>query len=416
MKKRILHNWQLKLFALLFAIIFWRIVGEVANPVISVTYRDIPITILNEEVVTDTGKVYQIVEGTTATVVVQATTSVQREISASDIIATADFEDIILEELVQIDAFIPGYENRYQEITVSPTNIILSIEDSISKKFPIVPVSIGSVNDGYSLGTLTAQTETVTIVGPESVVNSITKVVAQVNIAGLTSDELLPAEVICYNENYVEIDQSRLTLNYSPSGIVRVRVEVLDTKSVPLVLETSGEPEWGWYLASITAEPMEILLSGYEEDLEEIDEIVVSGSVLNVTGESGKLDRVIDIAEYIPEEVQLYDSNSNLIAVTIQIDEMGTKSVEIPVLSIVIYNNPEDYTVSYDGVSNAQLTFVGLEKELAELSASSINASIDLDDYTAAGVYSVPVMVTNDAGCELYEEVAVTITLTKKEG
>ncbi len=417
-KQRILNNWQLKLGVLIFAIIFWRIIGEVADPVTTATYRSVPVTILNEEIVTDTGMVYQVVSESSVTVVITASTSTLREISIEDIVATADFTDIMLEELVPIEVTINGVSpNSIQEISVTPLNIIVSIEESTSKKFPIVPSTIGSVADGYDLGTLTSQTETITISGPQSIVDAIVRVEAEVNIATLEEDTMLTSTIICYDDDNNEIDQSLLTLNIGNVEFVYVDVQVLGTAYIPIELEVSGEPEEGHQVVSVTAEPTEVLVSGTLEDLASIDVITIPGSALDITDEVGKVDRVVDISLYLPEELKLYDEYSNTIAVTIQIDELGTKSLEIPVQSIVVNNNPTNLNLTYNGITEIMLTFTALEEELEDLDTTDIVVSIDLSEYTTAGEYEVEVLVTTvdtTAGYELTESVTVPIVLSEK--
>lgn len=415
-KRKLYNNWQLKLGVLIFAVIFWRIIGEVANPVTTVTYRNIPVTMLNEEIVTDTGNVYHIVDGdATVTVVVTASSSVLRQISASDIVATADFNNIMLSELIPINVTIEGFQGSYQSITVTPVNLKVNIESSTSKKFPIVPSSIGSIDESYALGEMTVQTETITISGPESIVNSITRVEAEVNILELTEDSTLAATLYFYDESGNVVDQSLLTTNLGDDTEVLVNVQILDTKYVAISLETSGEPADGHQLVDITSEPTEILVAGEQSVLDEIDIIEIPGSALNITGESGKLDRVVDVSEYLPEGIQLYDTNNNLIAVTIQIDELGTKSIEIPVQSIVVYNNPTEFDFSYDdSITDVMLTFTGLEEDLEDLTTEDIVVSIDLKSYDEAGEYKVKLSVTTIDGCNLTENVSVSIILTEK--
>lgn len=416
MKQKILNNWQLKLFTLIFALVFWRIVGEIADPITTETYTNIPVTMVNEEIVTDTGKVYQI-ENTesTVSVVVKAETSVLNAIEASDIIATADFEEIELSELIPVRVTINGFEGQYIEANVNPVNLKVVIEDSTSKKFPIVPSAIGTVDEAHDLGTLTATPETVTISGPQSIVDSIVRVEAQVNITNLSEDASLSGAILCYDENNLNIDQTLLTFNYGDEEEVRVNVQVLDTKTVDLQLSYTGTPANGYQVVSVTAEPTSIMVSATAEVLETLSKIVIPSSALDITGESGKVERVIDVSQYLPEDVQLYDENNNSIAVTVQIDKLGTKSIEVPVQSIVVYDNPSDLTLSYNGVTEIMLTFTGLEDIIDDLESSDVQISIGLKSYTEEGNYEVPVTVTFAEGIngyELVEEVTVPITLT----
>lgn len=413
MKKIVTHNLAIKIFALIVACFVWRAVGEISDPVVTVIYRDIAVTMLNEELVTDAGKVYQVSDNTLLVdVQVTAKTSVQERISKDDIIATADFEDILLSELVPVNIIIAGYEySSLVSVSVSPSNIVVFIEDSTSKIFPIVPSASGELDTIYALGEMNVSPETVTINGPESLVDSIVRVEGKVSITGITEDSVLNGELILYDEDNSVIDQTLLTIQLNSE--LEIAVEVLDTKSVELEWSTSGEPRSGYEVASIISEPTEIIVAGKKEDLELIDNISISGEAIDVTGKSGKIELAIDITEYIPENISLYDGNSSTIAVTVQIDELGTKSLDIPVQSIVVNNNPSNLTLSYDGVTTVMVTFSGLDYYLNTLETSDVQLSIDLKDYDQAGAYTVPVSISTVSDAELQEEVEVSIVLTE---
>lgn len=413
MKKIVTHNLAIKIFALIVACFVWRAVGEISDPVVTVIYRDIAVTMLNEELVTDAGKVYQVSDNTLLVdVQVTAKTSVQERISKDDIIATADFEDILLSELVPVNIIIAGYEySSLVSVSVSLSNIVVFIEDSTSEIFPIVPSASGELDTIYALGEMNVSPETVTINGPESLVDSIVRVEGKVSITGITEDSVLNGELILYDEDNSVIDQTLLTIQLNSE--LEIAVEVLDTKSVELEWSTSGEPRSGYEVASIISEPTEIIVAGKKEDLELIDNISISGEAIDVTGKSGKIELAIDITEYIPENISLYDGNSSTIAVTVQIDELGTKSLDIPVQSIVVNNNPSNLTLSYDGVTTVMVTFSGLDYYLNTLETSDVQLSIDLKDYDQAGAYTVPVSISTVSDAELQEEVEVSIVLTE---
>lgn len=412
MKKKLLNNGKLKIATLIFAFIFWRFIGELADPVTTRTFYNIPVTVLSEDLVTDMGKVYQIENSDgTVNVVIKAETSLLNEIDEADIYATADFEEIELGELVPVRIEIDGYESDDFEAISNPVNLIVVVEDSVSKKFPIVPSSIGTIDENYDLGTMTTLPETVIISGPESLVSSIARVEAQINITDITEDSSVLSTLTFYDESNVVIDSSLLTINLGEYNDVYVNVQILDIKSVDLQFTTSGTPETGYQVASVTSEPTSIVISALQEVLDTIDVIEIPSSALNVTGLSGKVDLVVDVLEYLPEDVKLYDENNNTIAVTIVIDKLGTKSIEFPVQSIIVNNNPENLTLSYDGISDVMVTFSGLADVMDELDASNVQLSIDLNDCTKVGEYEVAVTVTAPEGYEV-EEVIVPIILT----
>ena len=61
MKFKITRNLGLKVAALIFSVFFWLIVINVNDPVTTATYANIPVDFVNEEVVRNMGKVYDLV-------------------------------------------------------------------------------------------------------------------------------------------------------------------------------------------------------------------------------------------------------------------------------------------------------------------------------------------------------------------
>lgn len=414
MKKIILHNFGLKLGALLGAFIFWQLVIGLADPVVSETFRDIPVTMLNEEIITDKGRVYQVVDGNkTVSIVVKGKTSVIREISKEDIIATANFEEIELASLVPVKVTVSNLGKETVEATATPKNIKVNIEDSASKKFPITAVSTGAVKDGHVLSGLSTQIETINVSGPESLIDEIARVEVQVNVSDIENDSELTGSLLYYDINNLTIDQTQLSNELTEAIIVTAKV--LDTKEVAIEFVTTGNPTAGYEVVDITSEPSVVRIYGEDEILKNIESLSIKSASLDVTGLDGKIEIVVDITENMPEGIYLYDENAASVAVTIQIDEYGTKSIEIPVQSISVHNNPSELSLEYNGVTDVMLSFTGKDDVLEVLTINEIRLSIDLATYTKAGEYFVPVTVVTIDGCELMQEVEVPIKLVKIE-
>ena len=60
MKQKLTHNLNLKVLAVLFSIIIWIIVVNIDDPVKSVQFNDVQVTVTNESVLTDENLVYDI--------------------------------------------------------------------------------------------------------------------------------------------------------------------------------------------------------------------------------------------------------------------------------------------------------------------------------------------------------------------
>ena len=89
-KYKLTTNLPLKIIAFVFAAFLWLIVANVANPVTKSTYTNIKVTIANDDVITQGGEVYTVLDDQNVNVVVYAKRSVIQQIKSDDIVATAD--------------------------------------------------------------------------------------------------------------------------------------------------------------------------------------------------------------------------------------------------------------------------------------------------------------------------------------
>ena len=69
-KYKLTKNLGLKVIAFFFAAILWLVVVNLDNPVVSSAFREIPVTIVNDDIITSAGDVYQVVGEQTVSVVV----------------------------------------------------------------------------------------------------------------------------------------------------------------------------------------------------------------------------------------------------------------------------------------------------------------------------------------------------------
>ena len=58
--KRLFNNWQLKLLSVALAVAAWLMIMSLADPSTTVTFTNVPITIINDDVFSEAGKAYTI--------------------------------------------------------------------------------------------------------------------------------------------------------------------------------------------------------------------------------------------------------------------------------------------------------------------------------------------------------------------
>ena len=417
MKKSLTNNIGLKLLAFIFAFMLWLLVVNIDDPVDTKTFDDIPVSIEYTEVVTQDQRSYQVLDGTdTVSVTVSATRSVLEKISAENIVATADMRELYLESQIPIEITIPGYE--FETATASPRNVQVKIEQNKSDTFPITVTTTGTVRDGYVLGNVQADPERVTVNGPESVIDQISKVVAEVNVSGLSSDSSIDAVLTYYDEDNNEISAEQLANNLGTTG-VKVNVTLYHTARIPVTVDTSEVTAAdGYSISEVTWTPEEIQLAGEEEVLDALEEIRIPADAIDITSISQRTEKTVDITPYLPEGTRLVDENGNNILVTARVAREGTKSFDIPVGSITVNNLDDALTVSgYGSGDDLEVHIGGPQEQLNSLELSDLAVSIDLKNCTEAGEYEVPVTITLPSdvpACTVETSVTVKVTLEKR--
>ena len=379
-----------------------------------------PVTVTHPEIVTNPGNTYQILDDSrTISVTVKAKRSILNKIKTDDIRATADMKnlDVRTRSLIPIDISIPSYAGRF-EATANPINLRVSIELGKSETFPITATSSGTPRDGYQVGELKANPEKIKISGPESVIDSIDKVVALVDVSGQSKDEEKEAELILYDNNGKIIDSTQIENNLGDEGL-KVKITMLQTKSIPVEFDTSliGTAS-GYHFSGISIQPESIQIVGTEEQLETVDSIEIPAEELAEDGLDQTIEKTVDIANYLPYWAKTdQDSAGGVpIVIKIQVEKFGTKTVEFPYNSIALLNAPKDYKVSYAEQGNLEIVVRGSKEDLDDFNLEKGSVSINLNDCKTAGTYNVPIQVTLPDGIELEDTINVQITLTKSSG
>ena len=419
MRERLKNNFGLKVLSLLFAIVLWLLVVNIDDPIGEVTFRNIPVKVLHEEIFTSKSSTYTIVDDKdTVNVTVSARRKVLSEIKPSDIIVTADIKDRVTNSLTEAtlptEVTIQGFEGEYQSAYTTPKNIDIEIEASTNKKFPISVTTIGMPRDGNVIGSMTANPEFITLAGGESQINRVKKVVAKANVSGISSSGQVDAELILYDENEKVIDQALFDSNLGKEG-VKVDIEVLKTKEVPLRFDMSDiNTASGYTLGNIFYEPKKILVSGEESVLKELDIIDIPSGALKLNDISETTEVKVDVSKYLPKKVKLVDDTAGTIIVTVSVERYGTKAFSIPGNNVILENTLAGLKANIGTVENIEIQVKGSRAALEKLTEAP-KVYVDLGKYTTAGTITVPLQAELPPGCTLVGNVTVPVVLTGEQ-
>lgn len=425
-KQRLLNNWGLKITSFVIAIALWLIVVNITDPVISHTYSDVKVTVVNESVIKDNGKTYEVLAGTdtVTSVTVRAPRSTIRELGSNSdaIIATADMTKLSLDQTsVPIEFAANKYNDKIDRIRASSETLSVKIENRRSVQLPITATVSGDIENGFIVGNITPAINQVRISGPESVVSRIKKAVVDVQISGFTDDIATSSDVLLYDEDDEPISTHNLQLNVDN---VKVNVEILATKKVPIYYATMGTPQDGYAATGeITCDPEVVVIAGPELAIDSVEYINIPATEINVTGQTGNLSTSIDLTQFLPKGIRFADSfYSGKATITVYIESLVQDTFGVYLRNVVIEDIPDGFKAELaEKEENIEFTLTGLAQDLEKMSLSSLNYRVDFGDYSMvnkidefkAGTYELDLVMDLPEGVELVAPVKIKVKLSE---
>ena len=388
--KIITNNFGLKCLAVVVAVIFWLVIVNVEDPERTRVFT-VPVTIENESYLTDMGKTYEVLNHSdTITFTVTAKRSVIERVTNSDFTAAANMQDIVNMSEIPITITAQKYANQLS-ITKKSQYVEIHVENIVSETFDIQISTDGTMTDGYSVGDLTVSPKQVKVTGPESVVKSIASAAAHIDISSLKADAVENANIVLYDEKGRKVSQSRLQLDRKT---VQISVGVLQSKTIPVKYESSGTPAEGYRVTGIKGSIEKIVVQGIPEAMEELDAILVSGDVLNVSGQKADLIKSIDLTDYLPENVSLADNQNSETEVTVSIEGVKTKTYQVPAENITLRNVPDGFTAVVK-TETVPVEIEGYDSDLKDISAADLKGTANLSGLKE-GIHEVTVLMSGD--------------------
>ena len=411
--KKLTNNIGLKVLALFFAIGLWMVVMNVDDPEVTSSFV-VPVTLENEEELTEAGKVYEVLDDSDSVrVTVTAKRSIISNLSSSDFQAVADIRDLTDDEMegeCQLQIYVSALRYTNQISISSRTKYLtISIENEESVEIALKTASTGTPAEGYLVVDMETDPETITVTGPASVVEAITAATVTVDVTDMSRNLTASAEPVFYNEQGDEVDVSRCQLE---DDSVTVYVTCYSYKTVPIEFSTSGTPYEGYEVSDITADYNEVTIMGTSDDIASITKITVPDTDISVEGAYEDVVKLISISDYLPTGVYVYEESEDVITVTVTIIPYETKTLTFSTSGIKVNGLGSDYTSSFSD-STVSLTIMGAAADIEEVTASDVTVTVDLTDYEA-GTHSVLLEATLPTGISLSSDVYETVTITKK--
>ena len=298
--------------------------------------------------------------------------------------------------------------------------IPIRIEDSAQKEFAVNVVTSGNPDENYEIGERASDPEIVTIQGPESIIEKINTVQANVQLNGESSKTVkktVQLDVIDKNGDVLTDDLEYLNFDIGNERQVTVTLTLWEIREgVRLEASYTGEPANGYQVSRVTLTPNTISVAGSDAALETLAEnnntIEIPADLINIDGLSEDYKGTIDLSSLLLKEdelMQVSDGNQS-VQVQVSIIPLGSQDLRYP----PVRNAAECKNRAPCGLYRENLIMRTLDRvlDLQSLAVSDIQASVNLDGL-GAGSYSLDVNVTLPTGYELVDNVKADIQLTE---
>ena len=331
--RKLLYNKRFTIpFSLVAAFIFWLIIMINQNPDADRTFTDVPVTInLENTFAAENGmEIIGDISSQKFTVTIKGPRYVVSALQSDDIYVYASAAAINAPGEYQLE--VSGGRNTvvsdYEFISISPSTVNVTLDYVDTKEFTIKARAEGaSAAEGLIAETAVVsgtESDTITIKGPRTVINTIDSVVAyaQVNET-LSESTTFDAEIQLFDENGEQIDASVLTLSESA---VKVTVPISKSKSVPVVADFSNLPS-GFSKSSISYKVNHgtVTVIGTPDAIDKITQVTLSAIDITTVSKSSYS---FDVSPKLPEGVRLLDSIEDF-TVTVDVSDYSERSFTV---------------------------------------------------------------------------------------
>ncbi len=289
MKKFLASDNSLKVLSVIIAIFIWIYIAIVMDPAIEISVRDLPIQFMGQENLENRELGIMSESATSVNIKIKGSRKKMGNYDMKTIIAKADVSAIYEEgdHSLPIEIVIP-FENQGIS-SQSLYSVDVKVEKTVSKQFDIEVKTSGSLAEGYMSGDIKVDPKRITVKGPKSAVEEISKAVVKLGYdrAGVDIDTKLP--VVFLNEGDKEMTSHDAIVKRVKASVSEVMVHcpVLKLK------EIKPTANFGWATLpdnfSYTIEPSVLYVYGEDGMASNVEEIRTAEVPLDKLMENEKI-------------------------------------------------------------------------------------------------------------------------------
>src|SRR5829696_625461 len=268
--------------------------------------------------------------------------------------------------------------------SVTPPRVALVVDEATLRTMHLEVAPAPIDDPTRRLGNIEPEVSEVTVSGPKRLVDNVAQVVLPVDIGERTDDftaDFVPTALDAAGQPIPEVA-------ILPSRVTTTVVVEQRGRSVPVLVQTVGNPEQGYESVGSVANPVTVLLDGPDEALANILSVVTIP--VDIDGATETVSTRVGL-EHLPPDVRVVNPADGSVVAVVQIRPRGVTQL-LSDLPVQVNGVPEGFTASVEPDRLGVVVFAS-EETMANLSGEEISASVSAEGL-GAGRHQVRPSIT----------------------
>lgn len=355
------NNWQIKLLAFVVAFSLWIYASSIQISTAQFP-NEIPIKFVNlpPDFVAvsdfDTTKIKITTDKTTLS-----------KLSTDSFTAFADLEGLTV-GTHKVPVNVTTLASDVIIVSESPSEIQVTIEPSASKEIPVMAKISGDAATNMTVGDVVFDYENVVIVGPKSIIETISQATAKIVLTGEGKDFTKNILLIAEDQNGEKIKN----IHFSPLS-VNAKIQIVpagNVKNLGVSIVTTGTVADGYFVSSVTSDPSIVSVVGTSESVQRLSSISTKAIKLDNLSET----LTVDTDLVFPLGTRSNGVSSVSVKVIVSSQEI-TKTLSVPINT---KNIPSGKVVKSISPTTVSVTVSGAAGVVNKLTSKDINLTLNL--------------------------------------
>ena len=352
--------------SIIIAVCMWAYVIGETDPKNTETFRNVPITFINEQSLDMSNMAVLETSSNLVDVTVTATRVKLSDIELKDITATVDLSESTMgDNELKVRIKVPnGIELEDQSVN----KVSVKVENKAVKDVNIAVAYDGQFEDNQEPLVVEMGKTVVSVSGAESKVRDVANVRATINAGDVEAQmKTLTCSLVPVDEDGVEVTNVKLS-----SDTVKLTTALVSTKTVPLevpIVNDSADD-----VLRHASVPKTITVKGKVKELDEVDKIVAEP--VDITGITENISVPIEIV--LPGDLQVSDKSYQMKA-KITVEKLVDKEFSFNEEDIELLKLPKEFEAE---AAETDITVLckGQAGELKELGKDDFHLSADVEN------------------------------------